>query len=324
MGLFDILFGSKNRSSAELRTIKSNAKPLLSWVTDDVISVDSLGLIGLSAKSYSGEWVVVWESESRKAGKERGNCVLINTVSNKVAASVQLNRPSAGHVADGGSFAMEDWSESTQLSGTFYVFSNSGRELIKRRLQANILNSAISAGGSLAIVQTCSNDNSVDGNRLIAFDVVNKTELFSIEPIRWPDTYEFDETACHFIVVFNGIGKFRYDKNGEFIDAKQYKQACLTSTRFEVVILAAEDALKQAATTEENVHEILVSLHRVMATGADLDKAWKAIALKTQGLAWDRLGMKTDALSAFDQALAINPKIGVKRRADALRKALSR
>ncbi|HBK38291.1 MAG TPA: hypothetical protein DDZ35_16530 [Halomonas sp.] len=40
-------------------------------------------------------------------------------------------------------------------------------------------------------------------------------------------------------------------------------------------------------------------------------------------MAHDRLGNHEEALTAFDAALEINPKVGVKRKADAIRKRLS-
>ncbi|WP_347710398.1 MULTISPECIES: tetratricopeptide repeat protein [Pseudomonas] len=42
--------------------------------------------------------------------------------------------------------------------------------------------------------------------------------------------------------------------------------------------------------------------------------AWKSTALKVQGLAHEQLGQYPEAVQVYEEALALNPKIGVKRR----------
>ena len=51
------------------------------------------------------------------------------------------------------------------------------------------------------------------------------------------------------------------------------------------------------------------------------DPRLRALAFKLRGLCHDRAGAADAALADFDAALALDPKIGVKRRADALRRA---
>jgi tetratricopeptide (TPR) repeat protein len=49
---------------------------------------------------------------------------------------------------------------------------------------------------------------------------------------------------------------------------------------------------------------------------------WKAKSLKLQGLAHEALGELQEAVKAFDEALALDPKIGVKRKRDFLAKKI--
>jgi len=51
----------------------------------------------------------------------------------------------------------------------------------------------------------------------------------------------------------------------------------------------------------------------------DRTRAW---ALKLRGLCWESKASFAEALNCYDEALALDAKVGVKRRADQLRKAL--
>ncbi len=239
---------------------------------------------------------------------------------NRIALQGRLERPNSGNVANNGWFSIEDWHFGSDLSGTFYVFSPTGKELLKKGLNANIFNSGISDGGSFAICQTANNPKSDDGNLLVAFDIEKSIELFSVHPTTgWADSYEFIENTTHFVVVIDKIGKFRYDAQGNFINAEKYDSARLNCNRFEVVLLAAEEILKEPQLDHQHAQAALAAALRARSIGADNDQTWKALALKVQGLAHELLGNSGEALSA---ALKINPKIGVKRKADALRKKL--
>ena len=59
---------------------------------------------------------------------------------------------------------------------------------------------------------------------------------------------------------------------------------------------------------------------RARSLGADSNPAWKPNALKVQGLAHEMLGQFPQAIEVYEEAITLNPKIGVKRRLDALKK----
>lgn len=332
MGLFDFFFRPKKTKSSQTtqQYSRSASEKNISY-RNDFVEISSIGFFGQFKKSNSDEWIICWsdsDDQQRRGGHREsghGRYVLYNATQNKIVLQGKLERPNSGNVANNGSFSIEDWHFGGDLSGTFYVFSAKGKQLIRKKLEANIFNSGISDNGRYAVCQTANAPASEDGNQLIAFDVEKMIQLFSIHPTTgWADRYKFIEDKSHFAVVINKIGTFRYDIKGNFIDFAKYDAARLRCDRFEVVLLAAEEILKKPELNNQQAQAALEAVLRARALGADKDQSWKGVALKTQGLAHEFLSNNEEALSAFDEALRINPKIGVKRKADSLRKKLSR
>ncbi|MEJ2498878.1 MAG: hypothetical protein P8Y49_05750 [Sulfurovaceae bacterium] len=180
MGIFDFLFGRNNKDVTR-KPSQHSSKHSASF-HNDFVDIPSLGFYGQFERSPSGEWVICWsdsDEQSHRGGYREsgyGRYILYNIFQNKVVLEGKIERPNAGSVADNGNFSIEDWHFGSELSGTFYVFSSSGNELIKKKFQANLYNSAISPNGHFAVCQTA-NSPKDDGNILSAFDV-EKTQSY--------------------------------------------------------------------------------------------------------------------------------------------------
>lgn len=329
MGLFDFIFSKMKTENKEKLDIGDSTPFRVSFI-ENFIEIPSLNFFGPFSKSDSGEWIICWSDSDEE--DYRGGCrdgglgryVLCNSIKKTVVLEGRLERPNSGHVADNGSFSIEDWHFGNKLSGTFYVFSYTGQKLIERPFQANLYNSAISNSGRFAVCQTANAPSSADGDRFTAFDVNNGSELFSIHPpTGWAESYLFAEDASQFGVVLNKIGTFYYDKIGNLTDADHFNQARLHCERYDIALSAAEAIIKSDNLTDEHAYEALEACSKALRLGAENSEFWKAYALKIQGLAHEHLKNDEAALEAFHAALLINPKIGIKRKADALKKKLS-
>lgn len=329
MSLLDFLFGTKKPvRSVQPKSLIASGQGVS--FLNDFIQIPSLGFFGRFSRSRSGEWLICWcdsDKQNHRGGHRdggHGQYVLYNASQNVVAVQGRVERPNSGSVADNGNFSIEDWHFGSELSGTFYVFSPIGHKLIKRKFQANLYNSAISDNGRFAVCQTANAPTSEDGNRFTAFDVERNVELFSVIPATgWADNYTFDEDGPQFGAVINRIGTAYYNTQGNLIDPEKFAVARLRCDRYDIVLLAAEDIVKSPNLTDKLANEALEASTRALSLGAEKDQGWKAVALKIQGLAHEHLQNTEAAITAFDAALRINPKIGVKRKADSLRKKLS-
>lgn len=115
------------------------------------------------------------------------------------------------------------------------------------------------------------------------------------------------------------LGSFRYDNTGRFLDAEALEEATLTHGEYSSVFFAAERIL-ESGPSPERVRQVLAALHRAFEEGGNRDPGWKAVGLKMKGIAHQTLGEADAAIAAYEQALAINERIGVKRRLTALLK----
>lgn len=328
MSLFSFLFRGRKTNEAARSPSQPESPKAISF-REKFVEIPSLNFFGPFNKSQSGEWVICWsdsDAPNHRGGHREsghGRYILYNVTQDKFELQGNLERPNSGSVADNGNFAIEDWHFGNELSGTFYVISATGRELIKKKFEANLYNSTISDTGRFAVCQTANSPVNGDGNRLTVFDVEKTTELFSIHPsTSWADSYKFIEDIPKFGVVINNIGTFYYDILGRFIDSENFKSSRLRCDRYDVVLSAAEEIVKAPELNDQLASAALEASIRALSLGAEKDQNWKALALKIQGLAHEFLQNNEAAILAFDEALLINPKIGVKRKADSLRKKL--
>ncbi len=319
MGIFDFLFGGKRKQpEVTTRTAPSNDE-CKAVIRSGFLTIDDIDFFGPCATSPSGEWIIACV-EGAFDGSKLGRYVLYNAHEHKVYLQGNMERPNSGHVADNGTFSLEDWLFSGNLNGIFYVIEKSGETVISRKFDANILNSAISPNGALAVCQTANSDT-VCGNILAGFDLQSKSELFTVHPSTgWADKYEFGEDNETVTVVLDKIGKFRYDRAGTFLDEKRYESARLKSKKYDVALMTAEEILKREQLDKKTVETVLSAIENARKQGADERSDWKALALKLQGIAFENLGRDAEALEAYQGALELDPKIGVKRRAAALQK----
>jgi hypothetical protein len=323
MGMFDWLF--RMHKPRDRKPAKAHAD--MSFViAGGFLSSPSNDYHGLFKHAPGKSWAVSWNDatpDGRRGGHREegeGRYILVDLINNAIVVNARMPRPNNGAVADNGSFCLEDWHFGSTLSGTFHVFTSQGLPIITKVLTANILQSRISRNGLLAYCLTA-NSPTEDGRKLALYDLKEGVELFAVTPQRAFERIGFDEKSMELVVKVSGGGEYRYGADGALVDEDAADAALLSSTNYTDVILTAEAMLKAGCSTSE-LERILAAVIGSRALGADDNPAWKPTALKVQGLAHEALGQAREAIGCYEEALRLNPKIGVKRKLDALVKRL--
>ena len=316
MGILDLLFGRRKNIEAATPPELPEKDPF----EDQFLTLSKPRWFGTCRRSPNSRWVISWReggsvvSSDGAVSRSKGAYLLYEAATGRVALRGNLLRPMEGTVAENGTFALSEMGFSNALESVLHVFNADGERLLKRKLHALVLTTAISKNGRYAVCTT-GNSGHEDGGSLFLFDLQTGTQLFATPPSAgWSTNYYIDEDRIEVIARIKELGEFRYDQTGQFLDDVALEETILQRGDYSRTIMAAERILLHSEPSIERVRQVLTAVQRARNNGADMDNGWRAAALKVQGLAHEALGEAPQAIKVYEQALALNPKIGVKRR----------
>jgi len=223
----------------------------------------------------------------------------------------------------GAYFEQEPWSVPNTAMSVFCAFNVTGQKLITKKFKGNLYNNGIAFDGRFAACQLCSVDSRYD-SALVIFDLIQRVEIdFWVPESGWADYYDFSTDG---LVSFGykNLGAFRYTMSGECLELDNWQDAQLSKGNCDGALAMIERLLKQAdgKPSIELASKLLKGVDRVLSMLIDADFKKQAKALKLRGICLDAQGMLHDALDCYDKALMLDLKIGVKRRAEQIRKNL--
>lgn len=317
MGLFDFLFRTKpepqerNHKPAHAKTVE--VRELVSTILD----IPALGFFGLYSRSPNGRYTIVWRDGSSSRDSSDGRYVLLD--GKKLVVDGTMQRPNDGKVADNGTFILNDWRFLTDLSGIFWAFRSDGSLILSRSFSANLFNNGLSADGTLACCQTC-NSASEDSAILAVFDLVAGTEIsaFSAES-GWANDYEFPPGSGTVRLHYaNNGGAYGYTLTGEFIEREKWIAARLKSGDLYVVKRSMEEVGNRP--DPDLAKRLIASVDVGLRSQNWQDDRSQAFGWRLRGEILEATGAVVEALKCYEKALELNPKIGIKRRAEQLKK----
>lgn len=284
---------------------------------DRIAQIDELDLMGPYVRSPDGRLVLVCGTiiGSGNGGRREGGYAVFED--KRLIASGTAERPQEGRIADNGVFIFNDWLHNDALCGRFMAFSATGETLIARHFDANLFGNGLSADGRYAICQTARAPGSPDSNIVAAFDLIDKRELARWQPeCGSARDFEFDSAAGTVDLLSNDGERETYDlATGELQDREAWRLRRIARGDLRVIGAIVHDP---ADITPELLDRIRQGL-RVAQSPAS---GWSAArAHRLEGELMERLGKPGEALTAYEQALLIDPQVGVAKRATALRRA---
>lgn len=324
MGILTWLFG--DRSPKERARSNADAQEGVThrFGSAEFLEIPSRNFFGLCSRSSDGHYTLVWRdgNDAGTGGGARhsgqGRYILLE--GDRIVAEGRMARPNDGKVANNGVFILNDWEFSAELSGTFFALRPDGRQLLSRKFHANLFNNGLSADGHLAVCQTCNSPDTADSSILTVFDLVSLTEVASWRPESgWANFYEFPAGGRTIRLGYPTGGGFDYSISGDFIGRERWIDTQLESGN----LMLVETLLKEAGEDPPLglVERLIASIVTTLRSGSRADNRTKAWALKLLGMCYEAKSSPTQALTAYEQALSLDPKIGVKRRAQQLRTA---
>lgn len=311
MGLFSFLFGPKPERQERNRVVDVR-EPV-----SRILEIPALNFFGLYSRSPSGRYTLVWRDGSGSQDGDEGRYVLLD--GKKLVADGTMQRPNDGKVADNGTFILNDWRFLNNLNGVFWAFRADGSLILSRSFSANLFNNGLSADGTVACCQTC-NSESEDSAILTIFDLVVGAQIgaFSAES-GWANDYEFAPSARTIRLRYSNGDAFNYTFSGGFIDRDKWIAAGLKSGDLYMVKRCMEEVENQP--DPDLAKRLIGSVDAGLGLPHWRDDRSQAFGWRLRGEILEATGASAEALQCYEKALALNPKVGIKRRVEQLKKS---
>lgn len=281
---------------------------------------------GRCEPSPNGRYMLAWrdgDGAGRGGARSDGKGRYLLIDQDRVIADGQMERPNDGHVADNGVFVLNDWRFFTsELRGTFCAFRPDGTEILRRKFLANLYNCGISRDGRLACCQTCNSPSERDSSMLTLFDLDKAVEIASWHPESgWATGYNFSVDGAHLSLTYNQGPPLLYTSAGEFVDRPLWIESSLDRGDLYMV----QRVIKETHPRPEGAfaQRLVGCIDKGLAAVRADDLRTRAFGLKLKATCLDGLEDWTVALTIYEEALALDPKLGVKRRIEQLRRKLT-
>lgn len=322
MSLFSRLFGTGSNTDSVARPQAADVLDFDAF-GDRFVSIRARDFFGQFSWSPDGQYVLAWrdgtDAGNRGGYRTEGLGRFLLYRGNRLLVEGRAERPNDGHVANDGTFVINDWLFGGGLNGVFRAYRVTGDLIVERRFEANLYNNGIAADGVLAVCQTC-NAPGPDGSILTVFDLGAGTEIASWMPDSgWASRYDFPADG-ETISLENQDGSVcLYSLYGEFLNRHAWTE---TQSRGGNLYILANLLKDTGSDLSAETAALILDGVEAALSAPNFDERQRAFALKIRGSCLETQNELEDALASYDEALALDPKIGLKRRAEQLRKHL--
>lgn len=309
MGLFDLM---KNKAK------RSKDSPRLNYsINGNFISIGDF--TGEYHKSPNSKFILAWNSLS-----ENGKYILLER--GKVKLQVKMKHLDNGMVSNSGVFIISDLT-SKGMYGVFNIINADGETLIRQRCRANLGPTGISDDGHFAVCQALESTGKSDSCKLFFFDIKNKKLLWKKTPetigseLNWAENYRFDTKKKILYLVHDKNRTYSYTFEGTFIDSRLYRLHRIDTgndVEFLEAIKELKEELSSNADDAREYNSFIVPLEKRLKKFSDKDT--KSKIHRALGEILYLQGNDAEAIKHFETALKLNPRIGVKRTLDKLKK----
>ncbi|TZF83916.1 hypothetical protein FW774_10695 [Pedobacter sp. BS3] len=320
--LVNITSKSVGNNTTEM-TIELNEEVLLKKLKDGTLGSgkreidieDITGFYGTKKYSLNRQYCVSYADGYYDNNKwKNGDIALVKD--NKLLFKKKLQRPNDCFVNNDGTVIVCDWLNSGALTGKFFVFSTTGEELFSKKTTANLGNCAISDNSQIALFETHNSDTN-DGDKIFIVDIPNKQIIRKFErPASFNNAIIDTENKRIRLKDHRGF-VFEIDFEGNQTNAEEYENHILTKgsvyDRLWVYAEKPDETKLKDPKYLELLNKALTDKDASYSFGKD--KIYRMI-----GEYYEANADIPKTIENWEKAIQINPKIGVKRKLDSLKK----
>ena len=245
---------------------------------------------------------------------KNGDIALIKD--NKLLVKKKLQRPNDCFVSNDGIVIACDWLNSDELIGRFLIFNSTGEELFSKKTTANLGNCAISDNSQIALFETHNSDTS-DGDKIFIVDISQKQVIHKFERPSSFNSAIIDTEAKRIKLKDHKGFVFEIDFEGNQTNAEEYENHILTKGSVYDRLWVYADKPDEIKLKDPKYLELLITA--LTDTDASYsfgkDKIYRMI-----GEYYEANDNIEQTIENWEKAVSINPKVGVKRKLDNLKK----
>lgn len=277
-----------------------------------------------TARSPDGRYLVGASNGyvDERGQQHRGACALKDMRSGVLCFKHSITRGNNPHVSNDGRVVIEDWKDDN-LTGALISFDRSGKRLWARHFKANIFTSDLSADGRRAFVSTCNSDHEPHSGKTFLLDASTGDTIWTREG--WGDvSFDGNSLVAELDDADGSKNRFPFDDHGKLPPA--YHQASVRtrgrkeSGQYWSVLPRVQAALTGASPDFATAKRLLAEFD---GKEEDIPESSRARLLRFRGEVAEQEGDTVAAIDFWRQALTLDPKVGIRRRYEALSKGIS-
>lgn len=226
-----------------------------------------------------------------------------------------LEKPESGAVSNQGFIAVCDYLFTQKLEGIFYIFDNIGNKIFYKRTTANLGVCSISSDSQYSMFETYGSETE-DSNKIFVIDV-SKCEIIS----KFDKPFGFNKVMINSNKSIKLINHkniiFEIDFYGNQINKDEYKKLIFETGS----ILDKLNYFEKSEVESILTNKDYLALLKAGINDNDTSYSYgKGLLYRKIGDYYEYNGDKENTIKYWEEALKINPKIGVKRKLESMKK----
>lgn len=272
-----------------------------------------------TARSPDGRYVVgASDGFVDERGRSRkGACALKEQNTGKIIFVVPLTRGNNPHVNSSGQVFVEDWKDQSR-TGAMVSFDITGKRMWTKHFKANLFTSGLSEDGCRIFVSTCNSDYPAHSGKTFFLDAATGEVLWKRDG--WGDVRFSGNTLGVDLEAMDGTKIFfAFDEHGALPSTYREASDAISAEKergqYWAVIPKAQAALNADNPDLATAKRLLAELE---GKEEEIPEQSRARILRLRGEIAEAEGDSSLAINCWQRALEIDPKVGIRRRYNAL------